>query len=350
MSASLESKFHELSPEVRAYLQGVGRALREAREQRGEDLSGIASFLRIKPSYLEALERAEYEVFPGRVYAYGFLRSYADYLGFDGPEVVRRVKEVVEPRPQQGAAGAASASRRIRLRPLPVAAALVLVAGGALLWQGLRPQLDQSVATATAPIPASETTRTTPSERTSDSVPSQPGAILPTAGTVANDSPAQLPEKLRASERVPPVTVGIGGAPVHAGREGVEASLGRDGTSAVAAEVSGPKPPARAAGSGLPAASSTSGTTPDQIELVARAPAWVQVRSRDGSYIRTRTLAPGDRWPLAQRDDLLLWVGDAGAIELVVDGQNRGLLGEAGAVIRDLPLDLRASTAASTPR
>ena len=33
---------------------------------------------------------------PGRAYALGFLRSYADYLGFDGEDLISRIKSTVD--------------------------------------------------------------------------------------------------------------------------------------------------------------------------------------------------------------------------------------------------------------
>ena len=78
-------------------LVDIGRHLREARQQRGEDLYDVADYLRIKPSYLFALEEGDLAGMPGRTYAMGFLRTYADHLGYDGAEVVRQLKITGEP-------------------------------------------------------------------------------------------------------------------------------------------------------------------------------------------------------------------------------------------------------------
>jgi cytoskeleton protein RodZ len=70
----------------------IGEWLRHARTHRGEDLDDVGEELRIKPAYLDALERGDLSVMPGRTYALGFLRAYALYLGYDGDDLVRRVK------------------------------------------------------------------------------------------------------------------------------------------------------------------------------------------------------------------------------------------------------------------
>ena len=59
---------------------------------RGEDLEDVAEYLRIRPSYLDALEQGDLSAMPGSTYALGFLRSYAHYLGFDGDELIAQIR------------------------------------------------------------------------------------------------------------------------------------------------------------------------------------------------------------------------------------------------------------------
>ena len=72
--------------------------------------------------------------------------------------------------------------------------------------------------------------------------------------------------------------------------------------------------------------------------LVARESSWIQIKSSERDYIRSRTLEPGDRFALPNRNDLALWTGNAGGLEVVVDGRNLGRLGSHGAVMRDVAL------------
>jgi cytoskeletal protein RodZ len=74
----------------------VGRRLREARETYDLDLREVASQLRIRPFYLEAIEETRYQDLPGATYAVGFVRAYADYLRLDSKDLVDRFKAEVE--------------------------------------------------------------------------------------------------------------------------------------------------------------------------------------------------------------------------------------------------------------
>lgn len=61
----------------------VGSTLRYARQQKGLALEDAENVTRIPRKYLLALEEEDYSILPAPVYARGFLRSYASYLGLD---------------------------------------------------------------------------------------------------------------------------------------------------------------------------------------------------------------------------------------------------------------------------
>jgi hypothetical protein len=67
---------------------GIGPALREARTLRGITVDEASRDTKIKPSYLRALEREQFDSLQGEVYVRGFLRSYSSYLGLDPDKVV----------------------------------------------------------------------------------------------------------------------------------------------------------------------------------------------------------------------------------------------------------------------
>lgn len=70
----------------------VGALLRASRERVGEDLRNVSDDLCIRFLYLEAIEECRYDDLPGDTYAIGFIRSYAEHLGLDGEEVIRRYR------------------------------------------------------------------------------------------------------------------------------------------------------------------------------------------------------------------------------------------------------------------
>ncbi|MBI3513126.1 MAG: helix-turn-helix domain-containing protein, partial [Proteobacteria bacterium] len=72
--------------------QTVGAALRAARLRLGSELTEVAAILRIRAPFLQAIEDGQFQALPGLPYAIGFVRTYAEHLGLDGPEMVRRFK------------------------------------------------------------------------------------------------------------------------------------------------------------------------------------------------------------------------------------------------------------------
>lgn len=66
---------------------GIGERLRNAREAKGLSLSALEAITRIRGVYLQALEEEQFDHLPGRVYARGFLRTYAKALGLDPDEL-----------------------------------------------------------------------------------------------------------------------------------------------------------------------------------------------------------------------------------------------------------------------
>lgn len=79
----------------------LGEWLTRAREARGLTLHDAERDTRISRRYLQALESGELDVIPAPVYARGFLRSYAQYLGLDPQEAMARYPRAEEvPAPQ----------------------------------------------------------------------------------------------------------------------------------------------------------------------------------------------------------------------------------------------------------
>ena len=83
---------------------GIGPALRKARETRGKTIEEASRDTRIRPEYLQALEREAFQTLRGDVYVRGFLRSYSSYLGLNADKVVavyvRSIGQVVDDVPE----------------------------------------------------------------------------------------------------------------------------------------------------------------------------------------------------------------------------------------------------------
>jgi cytoskeletal protein RodZ len=70
----------------------AGELLKDAREQRNLSIEQIEEALKIKARHIEAIEYDDHDELPGRVYAIGFIKSYAEYMGFDAEELVELFK------------------------------------------------------------------------------------------------------------------------------------------------------------------------------------------------------------------------------------------------------------------
>ena len=70
----------------------VGTILREARLAKRLSLADAEKGTSIRSRYLEALERDEYDKTPGEVFMKGMIRTYGNFLGLNGPELVQLYK------------------------------------------------------------------------------------------------------------------------------------------------------------------------------------------------------------------------------------------------------------------
>jgi cytoskeleton protein RodZ len=76
----------------------IGPVLEKARKERGLTLEEAEHATKIRKRYLVSLEREDYGVLPDAVYAQGFLKTYANYLGLNGEELARELKDRRRPR------------------------------------------------------------------------------------------------------------------------------------------------------------------------------------------------------------------------------------------------------------
>jgi cytoskeletal protein RodZ len=82
-----------------------GTWLRRQRELREISLREIADVTKISIRYLEALEQDRFDVLPAPVFAKGFLKEYARYVGLDPHEVVNSyltTQKELEPEDEEG--------------------------------------------------------------------------------------------------------------------------------------------------------------------------------------------------------------------------------------------------------
>jgi len=71
---------------------------------------------------------------------------------------------------------------------------------------------------------------------------------------------------------------------------------------------------------------------------VALQDSWVQITGNAGELLLTQILRAGDRYLAPDREDLILMTGNAGALEIMVDGIQIASLGPVGTVRRNVSL------------
>jgi cytoskeleton protein RodZ len=112
-----------------------GEWLRRQREMREISLRDIADRTKISLRYLEAMEADRFDLLPAPIFAKGFLREYARYVGLSADEVVNHYLAVHQPEEvdQPGDATLVAMERKRRKKGRSWTWGLFLLLAGALL-------------------------------------------------------------------------------------------------------------------------------------------------------------------------------------------------------------------------
>ena len=73
-------------------VNSIGQILRDARLSQSKDIQEVSNTLKIRQIYLEAIENNDFAQLPGKIYIIGFIKTYAEYLQLDGEEIIRAYK------------------------------------------------------------------------------------------------------------------------------------------------------------------------------------------------------------------------------------------------------------------
>jgi cytoskeleton protein RodZ len=76
-----------------------------------------------------------------------------------------------------------------------------------------------------------------------------------------------------------------------------------------------------------------------RIVLRARQDSWVQIQGANGATVMARTLRAGESYAVPEQAGLRLTTGNAGGLDVLVDGQAVPSLGQVGSVRRNIMLD-----------
>ncbi len=171
---------------------GIGAVLQEARTAMGFGISEAAAATSMRAAQIEAIEADRFEMFGGDVYAKGFIKSYAKYLGVEVEPLLDRYRRFVQHDamdPLALTAGPISSERVSEvpawlLRAVAVVGVFALGAGIFQLVGSRVPAAAPDQATVVAPAPAATTESPTPGTGTT-----APGAGGVEQAPVASPTP-----------------------------------------------------------------------------------------------------------------------------------------------------------------
>jgi len=257
----------------------IGEALRRTRLHYGRSLTDIEKTLRIRASQLDAIEKGDIAALPGRVYAIGFVRSYAEHLGLDGAQAVQMFK--------------------------------------AQYMDG------QDKTDLTFPVPASET--------------KTPAAWLVILCLVCASVAMLAWHYMNKEDRA--AFDDIGAVP-----EDIQSHVKQDILNTLKPIVEPEKPVDDPSVSGGELKDNVENMNPEKpqqkgILLNILDSSWVEIKNGDGKIIVSNILEKGDQYFVPDSPGISMSLGNAGNVEIVVDGRALKPLGKVGAVRRDIPLN-----------
>ena len=73
-------------------VNSIGQVLRDTRLSQSKNIQEVSQILRIRQIYLDAIENNDFAQLPGKIYIIGFIKTYAEYLQLDSEEIIRAYK------------------------------------------------------------------------------------------------------------------------------------------------------------------------------------------------------------------------------------------------------------------
>ena len=96
----------------------IGRILREKREERELSVADVSAGTRINKKYIQALEDENFRLIPSQVYAKGFLKACAHFLGLDAKSLVDELTAFYKNR-EESSKAAVPAPKTTRMISIP---------------------------------------------------------------------------------------------------------------------------------------------------------------------------------------------------------------------------------------
>ncbi len=354
----------------------LGDIMRGERATLGKSLLDVQRDLKIKATYIAAIENADPSVFETPGFIAGYVRSYARYLGMDPEWAFGRFCEesgfttphgMIKTRPKtatgEGAMGA------IERDPLAEPRA-AFVPGASPFWERLEPGAIGSVLVLlmlAIVIGYGGFSVFRAIQQVQIAADESPAALAGPGGEIAAQSPARpdtaptiealdrlyRPQALEVPRMVArdapistldPMQVGTlsTAASRSAGPPGTSsaplAPRAGEGPSEMAAAQAGAAP--AAPGSASEGAVQVLSPEPAQLRIFAVRPSWVRVRRPDGTVLFEKILDVGEYYTVPREEEAppLLRTGNAGSVYIRIGNQTYGPVGSGPTIVKNLPL------------
>ncbi|WP_299374351.1 helix-turn-helix domain-containing protein [uncultured Tateyamaria sp.] len=345
----------------------LGDIMRGERATLGKSLLDVQRELRIKASYIAAIESCDPDAFDTPGFIAGYVRSYARYLNMDPDRAFAAFCAESGFSVAHGMSAEASVvkkpSREERLGRGPgadifAAPATPFVPAGEAIWSRIEPRAVGSSLVLLALIGGIgfggysvlqevQRVQVAPVEQT----PVVLSDLDPLSGVaqtqdVATGPDIQTPRADALDRLYRPQALDV---PVLVARDAPIATLDPRELGTFATAGRDTLPTAGTLASVLPDDIAPVGPSVPQVvedvapalTMVAVRPSWVRVRAADGTVIYEATMQPGDTWeaPLTEEAPTLR-TGESGAIYFAMNDKFYGPVGPAGSVTSNLPLEI----------
>ncbi len=295
----------------------VGETLHRARLAKKMDVRDVAAYLCIRPRFLEALENGNTKELPGDAYAQGFVRSYAAYLGLDADKTVAEYKREMSGRVAEAEADAErieeSESETLTPKPVVLILSLIVLITVFFVWKGFH--TNDPVVVVAAPEPEAVTVL-------DESYP------LP-------EQTAELAAEAAVEGPVPPVPPKKPQVPAAAEYAAEPAVVSEPAAVDVVIPVR--RVPAEESVENIHIYGQRN--VNPRLVLVANEASWIEVR-RGENILISRVLNKGDRYQVSRNpEDLFLKTGNAGGLDIYLDGELMPSVGPQGALRSNVPLN-----------
>lgn len=333
----------------------LGDLMRGERATLGKSLLDVQRDLKIKASYIAAIENADISAFDSPGFIAGFVRSYARYLGMDPDHAFERFCREANFEVAHGMSAAASSSTMTakrarteagrdsissgsmvfgqpqeswfsRVEPGALGSFAVLVALIGALGYGGWSILQEVQRVQLAPV---------------DQAPNVVAEIDPLGNVtpVPKDQPAETADAGTTGVTADPLArlarPQVLDVPVMTSRDGPIAAIDVDRAGTLSSADATQPGVAPATGAAVQVVAEVN----PGVEILAVRPSWVQVSAADGTVLFEKILDAGERYSVPLLEDApLLRSGNSGSVYFLVNGQTFGPASPGANVVRNLAL------------